>query len=98
MKQMMLPGAVTVALTLTGLSLPAKAGFKVCNQTRETVDVAVVYVNRAGGVISEGWFEFRPCEDCGQLVSSSQTFDPHNYFFTRKVSKAVSGPETLTSA
>jgi uncharacterized membrane protein len=76
--------AVVVALILPSLSLPAKAGFDVCNKTKEKVDVAVAYVNRAGGFISEGWFTFAPCESCSQLVNSSQTSDPHNYFYYAK--------------
>jgi uncharacterized membrane protein len=72
--------AIVTALILPSLSLPAKAGLKVCNKTKETVDVAVAYVNPAGGFISEGWFTFRPCEPCGQVVKSSDTSDPHNYF------------------
>jgi uncharacterized membrane protein len=76
--------AIMTALILPSLSLPAKAGLKVCNKTKETVDVAVAYVNPAGGFISEGWFTFRPCEPCGQLVNSSDTSDPHNYFVYAK--------------
>ena len=76
--------AVMTALALSGLSLPASAGLKVCNKTQETVDVAVAYVNPAGGFISEGWFTFRPCEPCGQLVNTSDTSDPHHYFVYAK--------------
>jgi uncharacterized membrane protein len=75
---------LATALILPGWSAPAQAGFKVCNKTKETVDVAVAYVNPAGGFISEGWFTFRPCEPCGVVVSSSDTSDPHNYFFFAK--------------
>jgi uncharacterized membrane protein len=46
--------AIMTALILPSLSLPAKAGLKVCNKTKETVDVAVAYVNPAGGVYLEG--------------------------------------------
>ena len=76
--------AIMTALILPGLSLPAKAGLKVCNKTKETVDVAVAYVNPAGGFISEGWFTFRPCESCAQVINSSKTSDPHNYFVYAK--------------
>jgi uncharacterized membrane protein len=75
---------IAAALILPVSSLPSQAGFKVCNKTKETVDVAVAYVNPAGGFISEGWFTFRPCEPCGQLVNSGDTSDPHNYFFYAK--------------
>ena len=80
---------IATALILPSWSLPAQAGFKVCNKTKETVDVAVAYVNRAGGFISEGWFTFKPCEPCGQLVNTGDTSDPHNYFFYAKGRQGV---------
>jgi uncharacterized membrane protein len=95
-------GAVVfvTALILPSLSLPAKAGFKIYNKTKETVDVAVAYVNRAGGFISEGWFTFRPCQPRDELISSSETSDPHHYitFITRRVGKAGNGQGSLSSA
>ncbi len=76
--------AMMTPLILLGMSLPAAAGLQVCNKTKETVDVAVAYVNPAGGFISEGWFTFKPCEPCGRVVNSSDTSDPHHYFVYAK--------------
>jgi uncharacterized membrane protein len=74
-------GAITTVLILSGLSLPAKADFTICNRTAESVDVTAAYVNPNGGFISEGWWTLRPCGGCELVVLSRETSDPHNVFF-----------------
>jgi uncharacterized membrane protein len=73
--------AVAAAMILPGMSLPVKADLKICNRTADRVTVAAAYVNPRGGFISEGWWNIQPCGDCKTVVLSSETSDPHNYFF-----------------
>jgi uncharacterized membrane protein len=81
MSCMMRVGAVATALMLSGLSLPAKADFTICNRTAESVDVMAAWVNPNGGFISEGWWTLRACGGCEVVVLSRETSDPHNVFY-----------------
>ena len=72
-----------VVLIVTSFSVPAKAGFSICNRTKETVDVAVVYISHQGQMISRGWFVFKPCERCNELVKSSATPDQNFSYYAK---------------
>ena len=74
---------VMAVLILATISLPANAGFTVCNKTKETVDVAVVYISHQGQMISRGWFVFKPCEPCSELVKSSATPDQSFSYYAK---------------
>jgi uncharacterized membrane protein len=73
--------AVTALLISPMIALPVAADFKVCNRTADPVTVAAAWVNPRGGFISEGWWKIRACGGCETVVLSSETSDPHNYFF-----------------
>jgi uncharacterized membrane protein len=70
-------------LIVTSFSVPAFASFSVCNRTKETVSVAVVYISHQGQMISRGWFVFKPCEPCSQLVATSATPDQNFSFYAK---------------
>ncbi|MEF3367473.1 DUF1036 domain-containing protein [Methylocystis sp. 9N] len=59
----------------------AKADFKICNRTPESITVAAAWVSPSGGFVSEGWWTLRACGGCETVVLRSETSDPHNYFF-----------------
>src|SRR5262249_1804612 len=50
---------------------------------KETVDVAVVYISHQGQMISRGWFVFKPCESCSELVKSSATPDQNFSYYAK---------------
>ena len=60
----------TLAATLASAG-EARADFRVCNETRETVGVSLGY-KAEDGWISEGWWHV-PGEDCQTLVSGALT-------------------------
>jgi uncharacterized membrane protein len=97
MSHMLRAGAITTVLILSGLSLPAKADFTICNRTAESVDVAAAYVNPKGGFISEGWWTLRPCGGCELVVLSRETSDPHNVFFTGTEAAGCGKDETASA-
>jgi uncharacterized membrane protein len=72
-----LAGAITAAVTLS--SLPANADLRVCNHTRQTLTVAVGYID-SRGFVSEGWWDVLTCR-CELLVPTNKTSDPHNVFY-----------------
>ena len=69
------------ALGVLAWPSPAHADFTVCNSTSTKVYVAYGYIDPVDGLVSRGWKTLNPGGDCRMMVSSSQTSDPHNYFF-----------------
>lgn len=64
--------ALGVALPVLAWSGEARADFRVCNETRETVGVSLGYKSTEDGWISEGWWHV-PGEECQTVVSGALT-------------------------
>lgn len=75
------PLMIALALIFCAFVTPAQADFTVCNRTPDQVTVASAWVSPRGGFTSEGWWKLRACGGCERVVLSSETSDPHNYFF-----------------
>ena len=62
--------ALAAFLLAAGWSAEARADFRVCNETRETVGVSLGYRSAEDGWVSEGWWHV-PGEECRTLVSGA---------------------------
>jgi uncharacterized membrane protein len=69
----------SLALPVLAWPSPAHADLTVCNETSQTVRVAVSYLGPSGSIVSERWYKLNPGGACRLLVSSSQTIDPNHY-------------------
>jgi uncharacterized membrane protein len=71
---------------------PVRADWVICNKTAEKMDVAVAYVNPAGGFISEGWWTLQYCGGCAKVMRSRETSDHANLFYhARGKSRVIDG-------
>ena len=79
---MLTAAAGVLSFTAIATSGPASADLKLCNKTRSDVYVAAGWVDPHGnGFTSEGWWKVRAGGQCKTVVLSSETSDPHNYFY-----------------
>lgn len=88
-----LSSGATVAIFLL-VGTPVKADWVICNKTAEKMDVAVAYVNPAGGFISEGWWTLQYCGGCATVMRSTETSDHADLFFHARGKGRVMDGET----
>jgi uncharacterized membrane protein len=86
MRTMVIASAIGVpALGVLAWPSPAHADFTVCNKTSRELTVAVGYIQNPTpsdlSFVTEGWYTLRAGGQCKKLVLSSETSDPHNYFY-----------------
>ena len=79
--------SIFLALSVFGLSMPAQAGFTVCNKTDHATAIAIGYQQR-GAWVSEGWWRIEPraCQDILRGTLRGR------YYYLRGVHLGVEGP------
>ena len=61
-----LRSSISIAAAVFASTLSAKADFRVCNRTPDSVSVASAWVSPSGGFTSQGWWSFAPAGDAKQ--------------------------------